>query len=310
LHLETYWRDVAVGDVTPALVRSWHSTTLKRTGPTAAAQAYRLLRANLNVAVADEVLAANPCRLRSAGTPRPARPPRALTAEEVHALAEQVPDRYRALVLVLAFGGPRFGEATALQRTDVSPDGAEVRIERSVRSGLVGPPKTDAGRRTVALPAFVARTLTMHINQFVPADPPRWCSAPSRAGFSHARTSPRRSVGRPSAATSPQSASTSCATREPPWPHTLGRPRKSLWHDSGTQARLPRSGTSTPAKTETATSPVRSTPSPGQPERLPRAQTELFGARARRHDRETVEVPTTRQPNRAPDSLDQDVTRG
>jgi integrase len=60
-------------------------------------------------------------------------------------------------VLTLAFGGLRFGEATALRRCDVRTDDSMITVERSVRHldgrWVIGPPKTDAGRRTVALPA-------------------------------------------------------------------------------------------------------------------------------------------------------------
>ena len=103
-----------MADVTPQRVRQWHERATRTTRPTALAQSYRLLRSLLFVAVADNVIAANPCRLRSAGTPKPARPSRALTVTEVQELAAAVPDRYCALVL--AFGGLRFGEATALRR--------------------------------------------------------------------------------------------------------------------------------------------------------------------------------------------------
>lgn len=173
-HLALTWETVAVADVTPQRVRQWYERATRTTRPTALAQAYRLLRSLLSVAVEDNVIAANPCRLRSAGTPKPARPSRALTVTEVQALAAAVPDRYGALVLVLAFGGLRFGEATALRRCDVSPDGASVTVERSARHvggrWLIGPPKTDAGIRTVFLPAFVAAALEAHLGEHVPKD--------------------------------------------------------------------------------------------------------------------------------------------
>ena len=122
-HLEATWSTVAVADVTPQAVRLWQERASTKTKPTALAQSYRLLRSLLSVAVADDVIAANPCRLRSAGIPKPARSSRSLTVKEVQALARAVPARYEALVLVLAFGGLRFGEATALRRLDVSPTG-------------------------------------------------------------------------------------------------------------------------------------------------------------------------------------------
>lgn len=171
-HLKDHWASVAVGDVTSAKVRAWHTSAAKSTGPTALAQSYRLLRSVLGVAVNDEVIASNPCRVRSAGTPKASRPSRSLTVAEVQELAKKVPARYRTLILVLAFGGLRFGEATALRRSDVRDKGARVNVERSVRylnkRWVVGEPKTDAGRRTVALPGAVAADLAKHLDEFVP----------------------------------------------------------------------------------------------------------------------------------------------
>ena len=170
-HLSTYWEIVPVGDVTPARVRAWHTAAARTARPTALAQAYRLLRAVLGVAVADDVLAANPCRLRSAATPKPATPARALTLREVQAVAGAMPSRYRALILVLGLGGLRFGEATALRRSDVSSDGSAVTVVRAVRNyggrWVEGPPKSDAGRRTVNLPGFVAFAVTEHLRDHV-----------------------------------------------------------------------------------------------------------------------------------------------
>jgi integrase len=77
-----------------------------------------------------------------------------------------VPARYATLVLVLAFGGLRFGEATALRRRDISSDGQRVNVGRSVR--FVGEPKTDAGRRTVAVPGFVSTGLADHLSEALP----------------------------------------------------------------------------------------------------------------------------------------------
>lgn len=173
-HLRDAWDEVAVADITPQRVRAWHAEARKTTKPTALAQSYRLLRSILNVAVADEVIVSNPCRLRSAGTPKPSRPARSLTGREVMALSKAVPARYSTLVLVLAFGGLRFGEATALCRQDISPDGQQVSVERSVRyiagRWVVGEPKTHAGRRRVALPGFVSTALAEHLAEYVPED--------------------------------------------------------------------------------------------------------------------------------------------
>lgn len=190
-HLSQPWADTPVDEVTPAAVRSWHAKAGPTTGPTALAQSYRLLRAILNVAVADEVISSNPCRLRGAGTPKASRPSRALTAAEALQLAERLgldrrTERYRALLLVLAFGGLRFGEATALRRSDVLP-GGRVRIERSVRRvggrWVVGEPKTDAGQRTVTLPAAITAVLEDHLEKHVPTSPDALLFSTSSGGY-------------------------------------------------------------------------------------------------------------------------------
>ncbi len=126
LHLRETWSSVAVADITPQQVRLWHEAAAHTARPTALVQSYRLLRALLNVAVADEVLATNPCRLRAAGIASSARPSRSLTVAEVQSLAGKIPARYRALILTLAFEGLRFGEATGLRRQDVSADSITV----------------------------------------------------------------------------------------------------------------------------------------------------------------------------------------
>jgi len=151
------------------------------TKPRALSQSYSLLHGTLGQAVDDEVLTINPARIKGAGTPRVAKQSRALTVGEVMAISAEILPRYRALVLVLAFGGLRFGEAGALQRKHIS--GAKVKVERSVRAGVVGRPKTDAGIRTVSVPAFVAQALIGHLEAFVAPGPEALVFATSGGRF-------------------------------------------------------------------------------------------------------------------------------
>jgi integrase len=89
-------------------------------------------------------------------------------------------------VLVLAFGGLRFGGATALRRSDILA-GGRLRVERSVRRvggrWVVGDPKTDAGHRTVTLPAAVAAVLEEHLERHVPASPDALLFGTSSGGY-------------------------------------------------------------------------------------------------------------------------------
>lgn len=54
-----------LSSITPPDVRRWWAQ-LDRLTPTMNARAYALLKAILNTAVADDEIAANPCRIRSA----------------------------------------------------------------------------------------------------------------------------------------------------------------------------------------------------------------------------------------------------
>jgi integrase len=133
-----------------------------------AAKAYRLLRAVLMTAVKeDELIRINPCRIPGADQEKASERP-VLTVAQVFALAEQVPDRYRALILVSTFGCLRWGEVAALQRQDVDTEAGTVRVRQQyieVRgTGLVlGPPKSRAGIRIVALPASVLPAVRAHM---------------------------------------------------------------------------------------------------------------------------------------------------
>lgn len=170
---------VQLGQLTTATVRQWRSDLLTRYGvsSTVTAKTYRLLRAVLNTAVdEDKIIPANPCRIRGADREeRPERP--VLTVAQVFAIADAMPDRrFRMLVLVAAFGSLRWGEVTALRRQDIAPDASEVRIafahtEVRGKGIVVGPPKSRAGVRTVAIPAAIRGDLLAHLAEFADAGP-------------------------------------------------------------------------------------------------------------------------------------------
>ncbi len=77
-------------------------------------------------------------------------------------LASAIQPRYRAMVLVMAWGTLRIGEASGLRRSDVDLDAGTIRIENNavqvLGRPLEGPPKTKAGRRSMTLPPSVLTT--------------------------------------------------------------------------------------------------------------------------------------------------------
>lgn len=78
------------------------------------------------------------------------------------------------MVLVLTFASLRWGEAIALRRCDLDLEAGTVSVRRQyieLSSGhKLGPPKSRAGVRTVAIPQPVVRALADHMETFVPAE--------------------------------------------------------------------------------------------------------------------------------------------
>lgn len=165
-HLIPAFGRTPVDEITTEMVRSWYAGYGDRT-PTARAHAYAVLTSIMSQALDDELIARTPCRIRSGGRTKVRREPEVLTLPELLALVDAMPRRHRALTLLSGLCGLRFGEAVALRRRDVDLERLIIHVTRTaVRTGgykTTGPPKTDAGRRTVAMPQAVADALAAHL---------------------------------------------------------------------------------------------------------------------------------------------------
>lgn len=139
------------------------------TGATVKAHAYGLLRTILNTAIEDELLTVNPCRVRGAGSVKRASVTKPATLGELETIAATMPAKYRALVLISAWCGLRFGEATELRRDDLDLTKGVIHVRRAaVRidgKPVVGPPKSLAGVRDVAIPPHLLPMLREHVTQ-------------------------------------------------------------------------------------------------------------------------------------------------
>ena len=158
---------VPVGKVTRDAVGRWIAD-LKADGlsPSRIRNCYNVLAACMDAAVDEGLIGRNPARRVELPRQRP-YDHRYLTARQVDRLAAAFPsDADRALVVVLAYGGLRFGEAVALRRARVDILRRRLEIAEAateVAGRLVfGEPKTHR-RRFVQLPRFVAETLARHL---------------------------------------------------------------------------------------------------------------------------------------------------
>ncbi len=142
--------------------------------PATAVKAHQILGKIMTTAVDAGKISASPCE--RVPLPRIEREEmRFLTTTEIDQLADSIAPRYRALVLIGAYGGLRIGEMAGLRRGRVDIlrsriEVAEICVE--VAGHLTyGPPKTRAGRRIVTLPRSVVKILDEHLADYTPADP-------------------------------------------------------------------------------------------------------------------------------------------
>ena len=169
-YLEPEFGDLLVPDLTPALVRRWWAG-LSTKHPTVNARAYALLRAILTTAVTDELLASNPCRVRSASNPPTKKEIRPATLAELDVLVREMPAQLGALVLLCAWCALRVGEVLELRRRDLDLNRGVVKVTRAVSwvrgQPIVGTPKSAAGTREVSVPPHIVPALEQHLEEHV-----------------------------------------------------------------------------------------------------------------------------------------------
>lgn len=205
-HLSPFLGAYPLKDITPSVVKKWRRWMLARfeqrrqsgdiprkdaTGKTRTAQAYRLLHAIMETAHRDQVISFNPCTIVGASSTDTAERKPA-TIEQIGIIADNMPERYRALIHVAAWSGLRFSELAGLTRADVvlvrledgetayrlNVDKQTYRLNGKLFEGE--PTKTRAGRRVVFLPPHVTPILTAHLSRFTEKNNDAYVFATSR----------------------------------------------------------------------------------------------------------------------------------
>lgn len=147
-------------------VREWYAK-LDPAFPTRRAHAYALLRTILGSAVADELILANPCHIRGAGSSKRVHKIKPATLAELEAIMAALPPRYRVMILLASWCAMRWGELIELRRKDLDLKAGKIKIRRAagVVEGqvIVGEPKSEAGVRDVAIPPHLLPLLRDHI---------------------------------------------------------------------------------------------------------------------------------------------------
>lgn len=165
VNLRYFWgRELAA--ISPADVSEWWATSIVDGKKTSASKAYKLLSASMKRAVEERHIQANPCNVRGAQGAISGKDVGVPSLEEVKKISQHINPRYKQMVLLMAFGGFRFGEITELRRKDVKTisingkKGYSFRVERAVtlvskggQKGMhvVDKPKSAAGIRDVVV---------------------------------------------------------------------------------------------------------------------------------------------------------------
>jgi integrase len=142
--------DIPVGKISPTQV----SAALKTVPGTEMRAKVRYLLTTLGANVPSE----RKPNTRARKMQRTRKPLRTITEAELGRLVAEMPERYRALVEIMAYQGLRPGEAVSLRVGDLDPMRRTLKVERSI-SGFT---KTGLAR-TLTLPKPIAEMLTEHI---------------------------------------------------------------------------------------------------------------------------------------------------
>lgn len=199
-HIGPTFGDRPLDQITPVEVRAWHAESARR-HPTTAAKAYRLLSSILRTAVADELLRRNPCQVRGAAVEKaPERP--VATIAEVDELAAAMPPELPIAVLLAAWCQLRRGEVRGLRRRDIDLEGGTLQVSLTKTTAMSGrsivkEPKTQAGRRMVAIPPHILEMVARHLGAHVGALPDDAVANVSNGSLSTAWDRARSTLGRP-----------------------------------------------------------------------------------------------------------------
>ncbi len=160
--------DIALNDIDDTLAVDWldQPRGLRNISAAAVAKAYRLLARIMGAAVENRYILHTTWKVKGAGRERSPEM-RFASPAQINALAAEVAPRYRALVLLAGYCGLRWGELVGLRRHRVDLEARTVAVVEQMTEidGHLRPgsPKSEAGKRIVTMPRFVADALNEHL---------------------------------------------------------------------------------------------------------------------------------------------------
>ena len=169
-HILPVLGEYPIGAIKPSTMAAAVATWARTLAPGTVGQVLRQVRQILDTALADGVISSNAAKAVKAPQP-PRRRDVQLSDEDVAAIVAAAPERYRALVLVLAGLGLRVSEACGLRVGDVDFLRRVVHVRNQRRpSGELGKLKTGASSREIPAVDGVLAVLAEEIRLWPRAD--------------------------------------------------------------------------------------------------------------------------------------------
>ncbi|MBA2312416.1 MAG: site-specific integrase [Actinobacteria bacterium] len=170
-HLLPYFANHLIGRIRAADIQAWIVELQdKGLAPKTIRECYRLLSATMQFAVDDGMLTQSPCG-RAVKLPRvPRQEQRFLSAAQIDEVADTIGGHHAPLVYSAAYLGCRWGELAGLKRTNLDLLRRRVQIvgtleEIGSRVRYHPETKSNASRRALMLPRFLADMLAAHLAQ-------------------------------------------------------------------------------------------------------------------------------------------------
>lgn len=165
VNLKPFWGR-SIESISTSEVSEWWAEAIKDGHRTISSKAYKLLNAAMKRAVAERLIPSNPCTVLGAQSAITGKKILVPTQDEVAEIAASINPRFSRMVILMSYGGFRFGEITELRRKDVIPTSVDgfstylFRVERAVTfvesaggkfKHKVDKPKSAAGTRDVVV---------------------------------------------------------------------------------------------------------------------------------------------------------------
>ena len=168
VHIIPALGDRSIGQITQRDVRHLVVAWSTKLAPRTVRRMFGVLRTIFLFAIESEVIGASPCR----GVRLPPIAPlrrHVVSADELVLLADAHPQEFRPMVYLGALLGLRWGEVAGLRVGRIDFDAQTVTIAEQLTRGTqglhyMGPPKSQAGHRTLAVPKSLMTMLADHLD--------------------------------------------------------------------------------------------------------------------------------------------------